>query len=65
MKVYRFDDESNSIYKFRLDFINKYSHDFPETKEKDLIKYSKIVANIKYKKCKYEPKIYHSFKKYL
>lgn len=51
-------DESNEIYIERKNFINsalkkkKYSIS-------ELIKYSKIWANIRYKGCKYSPKIYN------
>jgi hypothetical protein len=51
-------DESNKVYVERKNFIKsalkkkKYSMS-------ELIKYSKIWANIKYKGCKYPPKIYN------
>ena len=32
---------------------------------KKLIINSKIIANIKFKKCRYEPKIYNSLKQYI
>lgn len=58
----RFDTESDLVYLYRVNFI-KNCTEFTEIR--DLIKYSKILANIKFKKCKYEPKIYNTIKQYL
>lgn len=61
----QFIDESNSTYKYRQDFVNKYKNDFPEEKYYTIIKYSKILANIKFKNCRYDPKTYNKLKIYL
>jgi hypothetical protein len=65
MFLKQFDDESNTVYNYRLEFINKYSNDNRDVSEKELIKLSKIVANIKYRGCKYGPSIFHKIKKYI
>lgn len=63
-KIHRFDNESNIIYNFRKDFIinniNKLSDDY-----NTMIKYSKILANIKFKNCSYDINIYNKLKAYL
>ena len=46
----RFVNESNTVYNYRVQFIND-NKDTLELNEK--IKKSKIAANIKFKKCKY------------
>ena len=63
--IERFVDESNTVYNFRVNFINKFSEDNPELKEKDHIKYSKIASNIKFKDCRYDKINYNKVKKYL
>lgn len=63
--IERFVDESNTVYNFRISFINKFSEDNPELKEKDYIRYSKIASNIKFKECRYDPINYNKVKKYL
>lgn len=60
----RLEDESEKIYDYRINFIKKYSKN-KDVKEKDVIKFSKIAANIKFKKCKYDPFIYNKIKNYL
>lgn len=62
-KVHRFEDESNTVYNYRLDFIKKLYDN--EKDLKILIKNSKILANMKFKNCKYNPKIYHELKKFI
>lgn len=55
--VKRLPDESNKIYQFRYDYIN-------DTIRKKVVEYktleknSKILANIKFKKCYYDKKSY-------
>lgn len=63
--IERFVDESNNVYNFRVSFINKFSENNPELKEKDYIRFSKIAANIKFKECRYDPINYNKVKKYL
>lgn len=60
----RLEDESNKVYNFRIDFIKKYSKN-KDIKEKEAIKFSKIAANIKFRKCRYESLIYNKVKNYL
>lgn len=62
MSIPKLENESNLIYLYRKTFIQNCTE---FTEMRDLIKYSKILANIKFKKCKYEPKIYNSVKEYL
>ena len=62
-KVFRFADESNTVYNYRLNFIKSlYDND---KDLKILIKNSKILANMKFKNCKYNPKIYNELKKFI
>jgi|SaaInlStandDraft_6_1057023.scaffolds.fasta_scaffold05960_3 hypothetical protein len=61
----KFDDESLTTYKYRQDFVNKYKLDYPEQKYYIIIKYSKILSNIKFKNCKYDLKTYNHLKHYL
>jgi hypothetical protein len=65
MILQQFDDESNTVYNYRIEFINKYSKNNTDVSEKELIKLSKIVANIKFRKCKYSPSIFHKIKNYI
>jgi len=59
-KLIKFEDESKEIYNGRINFISlakkKYPNKFTDS---ELIKYSKIWSNIRFKGCKYSPKIYH------
>ena len=65
MTITKLDDESNTIYNFRVSFINSFSIDYPNLTEKDYIKYSKIAANIKFKECRYDIINYNKVKKYI
>lgn len=58
----RFIDESDNVYNYRCDYIikNKDTLSF-----KNLIINSKLLANMKFKKCIYEPKIYNNLKQFL
>jgi hypothetical protein len=62
MDIPRTETESNIIYQYRVNYIetNVGKHDMLT-----LIKNSKILANMKFKKCKYEPKIYNELKLFL
>ena len=58
----RFDDESDEVYIYRLNYVkNEYNN----LELKILIKNSKILANMKFKNCKYHPKIYKNLKKFI
>ena len=62
LQIQRFDDESDTVYNYRKNYITKeYNNNNLET----LIKNSKILANIKFKNCKYPPKIYNMLKKFI
>jgi len=65
MNITKLDDESNTVYTFRVNFINQFSIDNPELKEKDYIRFSKLAANIKFKECKYDYINYNKVKKYI
>lgn len=54
--------ESHIIYSFRYNYIKK---NINEDKFLNLEKNSKILANIKFKKCRYESKIYNKLKHFL
>jgi hypothetical protein len=58
----KFEDESDLIYNYRLDYIRK---EYDNLNLKVLIKNSKILANMKFKNCRYHPKIYNSLKKFI
>jgi hypothetical protein len=64
MDIYRYENESNIVYNFRKDFIinniNKLSDDY-----NTMVRYSKILANIKFKNCSYNETIYNKLKQYL
>lgn len=63
--LHQLEDESNEEYNYRCEFFNKFKQNNPSEKDKQIIIYSKMLANMKYKKCKYEPKHYHKLKQYL
>ncbi len=64
LNIHRFDNESNIVYNFRKDFItnniNKLSDDY-----NTMVRYSKILANIKFKGCVYDPIIYNKLKTFI
>lgn len=62
IKIYRSIDESDTIYNYRYDYIK---NNINTDTLKRLIINSKIITNIKFKKCRYEPKIYNSLKQYV
>ena len=65
-QIPRFDTESNLVYNYRVEYITNNIKNINDTLTyKDLIKNSKILANIKFKKCKYDSKIYNSIKEFL
>ena len=61
MDIFRFENESDTVYNYRLLFITKNKDKFDNH---TLIKYSKILSNIKFKNCKYDSKIYNILKEY-
>ena len=64
--IHRFENESNIVYNFRKDLIiNNMDKIIKDGKDiTDVIKYSKIMANIKFKNCKYDQKIIDVLYKY-
>jgi len=62
INISRFEDESDTIYNYRVNYIK---NNIDTSQLKELIKNSKIIANIKFKNCRYEAKIYHSVKNFL
>ncbi len=64
MDIHRNDNETNIIYNYRKNFIinniNKLSDDY-----NTMVRYSKILANIKFKGCSYDISIYNKLKDYL
>lgn len=62
MDIFKFENESNTVYNYRLSFITKNKDKFDMI---TIIKYSKILANIKFKHCKYDSKLYNMLKEYI
>jgi|AACY02.1.fsa_nt_gi hypothetical protein len=65
MTIPKLDDESETIYNYRISFINLFSQENPNLSQKEYIKFSKIAANIKFKECRYDSINYNKVKKYL
>ena len=64
--IHKFENESDIVYNFRKDIvINNMDKIIKDGKDiNDVIKYSKIIANIKFKNCKYDQKIMDILDKY-
>ena len=60
--IFRLIDESNTIYEYRYNYIKENLSTYTLKK---LIINSKIIANIKFKKCRYEAEIFNSFKSFI
>jgi len=58
--VPRLESESDTIYNYRIEYIEKKYN--INNNLRDIIKESKIIANIKFKKCQYDIKIHNSLK---
>ena len=65
MEINKHDTESNIVYIFRKNFIEKYKTDNKDEDINTIIKYSKILANIKFKGCKYNNPKFDELNKYL
>jgi hypothetical protein len=65
MDISRFENESNIVYNFRQTFVENYKKDNKDEDINNIIKYSKILANIKFKGCTYDDSIYDKLKTYL
>jgi hypothetical protein len=63
MKINRFDNESNVVFNYRKRFIEMYKEECDDINT--VIKYSKILANIKFKKLTYDPLIHNKLIKYI
>lgn len=61
------ENEANIVYQYRKDFIEKNLDKFLKDNidYNTVIKYSKILAYMKFKKCKYDNIIYNQLKQYL
>jgi hypothetical protein len=59
------DTESNIIYTFRKNFIEEYKKNNTDEDMNTIIKYSKILANIKFKGCNYDGNKIEELKSYL
>ena len=66
VNIHRFENESDIVYNFRKDLIiNNMDKIINDGKDiNDVIKYSKIITNIKFKNCKYDSKIIDILDKY-
>ncbi len=67
ISIYRYENESDTIYNYRKSFILNNYEEFNKngTDINTVIKYSKILANIKFKQCKYDLTIYNKLKEYI
>lgn len=67
IKISQFVDESDTVFNFRKNFIINNKDELIKNgcDNNTIIKYSKILANIKYKKCKYDSVIYEKIKRFL
>ncbi len=65
--IYRYENESNTIYNYRKAFILNNCEEFNKigTYFNTVVKYSKILANVKFKNCKYDPILYNKLKAYI
>jgi len=61
--IVKFFTESDEIFNLRLELLKKL--ELEKIPYKDALKLTKIYINVKYKKCKYNPQLYHSIKKYI
>jgi len=61
--IVKFFSESDEIFNDRIELLTKLEID--KISYKDALKLTKIYINVKYKKCKYSPQLYHSIKKYI
>jgi hypothetical protein len=66
-EIYKMENESNIVYQYRKDFVDKNLDKFlkDNVDYNTIIKYSKMLANMKFKKCKYDNIIYKQLKQYL
>ena len=65
MDINKHDTESNTVYTFRKHFIEKYKQNNKDENINTIIKYSKMLANIKFKCCKYDNQNLEELKIYL
>jgi hypothetical protein len=61
--IIKFLSESDEIFNDRIELLKKLEKE--KIPYKDALKLTKIYINVKYKKCKYNPTLYHSIKKYI
>jgi len=61
--IVKFFSESDEIFNDRIELLTKLEKE--KVPYKDALKLTKIYINVKYKKCKYSPQLYHSIKKYI
>ena len=58
----KLNDESEDMFQGRIEFVKKAIKKDNNLSEIDLIKYSKIWSNIRYKGCRYSAKIYNKIR---
>jgi hypothetical protein len=61
--IVKFFNESDEIFNSRIELLQKLEKE--NVPYKDALKLTKIYINVKYKKCKYSPQLYHLIKKYI
>ncbi len=62
MDIVQLPDESDTVYNFRKQFIEKIKDKYDLH---HVVMYSKIAANIKFKHIKYDSSIYNMLKQYI
>jgi hypothetical protein len=61
--IVKFFNESDEVFNSRIELLRKLEKE--EVPYKDALKLTKIYINVKYKKCKYNPQLYHAIKKFI
>lgn len=61
--ITKYFSESDEIFNDRIELLKKL--ELEKIPYKDALKLTKIYINVKYKKCKYNPQLYHLIKKYI
>ena len=66
-QIFRYENESDKIYNYRKEFILNNYEEFNKngTDINTVIKYSKILSNIKFKGCKYDSSLYEKIKEFI
>jgi len=63
-EICKFNSESKNRFNQRIIFIKKLIDSNNNIEWKNIVKFSKIWSNIKFKQCKYNSKLYNYIKKF-